>query len=124
MVKRYIPVLLVVIITVAVIRAFVQPAPFEEPKTNRVIPSVTKVTPQKSISYVGKDGVTALALLQQKSSVIQDTSGLVTAINEYRADSAKHEYWAFYVNGKMAQVGPKEYMTKNSDKIEWKIEKY
>jgi hypothetical protein len=75
-------------------------------------------------SYPGQEGKDALTLLKQKTTVSQNTSGLVTMINERKADESKHEYWAFYVNGKYAQVGPAQYKTKNSDKIEWKIEKY
>lgn len=75
-------------------------------------------------SYKGEDGKDALVLLKKHASVEQDKSGLVVSINNRKADSAKHEYWAFYVNKKMAQVGPADYKTKNTDVIEWKIEKY
>ena len=40
------------------------------------------------------------------------------------AEESKKEYWAFYINGKMANVGAADYQTKEGDKIEWKIEKY
>jgi hypothetical protein len=102
----------------------VQPVPFEKTKTVAITPSVTKVIAQRTVSYTGKDGVDALTLLQQKTAVKQDASGLVTTINGYTANNKQHEYWSFYVNGKMADVGPKEYMTKSSDQIEWRIEKY
>lgn len=81
-------------------------------------------TTQNSISYKGEEGKDALALLKQKYSTVQDTSGLVIAIGGRKAESARNEYWAFYVNGKMAQVGPKDFKTKNSDLIEWKIDKF
>jgi hypothetical protein len=75
-------------------------------------------------SYKGKDGVDALTLLKQKTSVELEPSGLVSSINKRKADNVKHEYWAFYVNAKLASVGPANYKTKNMDLIEWKIEKY
>lgn len=79
---------------------------------------------QNNVSYKGEEGVDALTILKQKFSVLQDNSGLVNVIGGRKADSAKHEYWAFYANGKMASVGPADYKTKNADIIEWKIEKY
>ena len=45
-------------------------------------------------------------------------------INGRRVDDRKNEYWAFYLNGKMAQIGAGSYQLKNGDKIEWKIETY
>ncbi len=77
-----------------------------------------------AISYKGEIGKDALTILKQKFSVSQDNSGIVNIIGGRKADTAKHEYWAFYVNGKIAKVGPADYKTKNIDLIEWKIEKY
>ncbi len=76
------------------------------------------------VSYPGKTGKTALELLKEKASIEQVTSGLINGINGRKADASQHEYWAFYINGKLAQVGPVEYQTKDGDMIEWKIEKY
>jgi hypothetical protein len=88
-------------------------------------PTPTSILQQnKYFSYSGQKDKDALTLLKQKVSISQNTSGLVTAINGRKADTSKHEYWAFYVNGKYAQVGPAQYKTKEGDKIEWKIEKY
>lgn len=75
-------------------------------------------------SYKGKNGVDALTLLKDFTHVEQDSSGMVSAIGNVKADSKKHEYWAFYVNGKLAQIGPADFKTKDSDLIVWKIEKY
>ena len=73
-------------------------------------------------SYKGESGFDALTLLKKHASVEQDKSGLVVSINGNKPTG--HNYWAFYVNGTYAQVGPAQYQTKNGDKIEWKIEKY
>ena len=75
-----------------------------------------------TITYAGEKGKNALQLLKQSTSVQQDKSGLVVAINGYKPTG--HTYWAFYINGKYANVGPASYMTKNSDVITWKVEKY
>lgn len=76
------------------------------------------------LSYQGQTGKDALTLLKQTATVEQDPSGLVVSINGRKADNSKHEFWAFLVNGKEAQVGPAAYQTKDTDQIEWKIEKY
>jgi uncharacterized membrane protein len=86
--------------------------------------TVQAVKTQDLYSYKGEDGVDALSLLKKKTSVEQDESGLVVVINNRKADEKKREFWAFYVNGKLSQVGPAEYVTKNKDAIEWKIENY
>lgn len=75
-------------------------------------------------SYFGKNGQNALTLLQEQTAVAEDHSGLVVSIDGHKANAVAHEYWAFYVNNKMADVGPAAYVTKDTDKIEWKIEKY
>ena len=94
------------------------------------IPVGATPTPQPTahasttVTYPGEAGKDALTLLKAQTTVGKDTSGMVNAIGGKKADTAKHEYWAFYVNGKMSQVGPADYQTKDGDKIEWKIEKY
>lgn len=87
--------------------------------------SVAPTTSQaNTLSYVGKAGKDAIALLKEKGTIEQDKSGLVISINGRAADSAKREYWAFYVNGKLADKGPAEYQTADTDTVEWKIETY
>jgi len=87
-----------------------------------VSPTVNPLTDQ--FEYPGKDGVDALTLLKQKTSVKQDTTGMVISIASRQADNTQREFWSFYINGESAQVGPASYITKNNDVINWKIEKY
>ena len=84
----------------------------------------TELSANTKISYKGEIGKDALTILKQKLLVSQDNSGMINVIAGKKADTTKREYWAFYVNGKMANVGPADYKTKNTDLIEWKIEKY
>lgn len=84
----------------------------------------TSIKQADAFSYKGEDGKDALVLLKEKTTIEQNKSGLVVSINNRKADEKKREYWSFYVNGKLANVGPAEYQTKKGDKIEWKIEKY
>lgn len=92
------------------------------------VSSTTQLTssPVSQVIYPGKNGKTAQDLLiaSTKGKVTFDQSGMVSGINNRVADPQKHEYWAFYVNGKMSNVGASSYVTKDTDKIEWKIEKY
>jgi hypothetical protein len=77
-----------------------------------------------TFSYKGNSGVTALNLLEQYYKVqTKNYRGLgteVTGINGVDANSK--DYWAFYVDGKMAQVGPSSYVTKTGDSVTWKLE--
>jgi hypothetical protein len=87
-------------------------------------PAENDKTQNEKVTYEGEDGMDALTLLKKIASVEQDSSGLVTGINGRNADSKKKEFWGFYINGKMSEVGPAEYQTKNEDTMEWKIETY
>jgi hypothetical protein len=87
-------------------------------------PTLSVATTTDSLAYSGEEGKDALTVLKSKAQVEQDSSGLVTTINGRKADSGAHEYWSFYVNGKLAEVGPANYILKSSDQVEWKIEKY
>ena len=72
-------------------------------------------------------GKTALDLTKEKESIVTKGDGAnayIIGINGIAAQSSKKEYWAFYVNGKMAEVGAGSYILKDGDKIEWKLATY
>ena len=73
-----------------------------------------------------EEGKTALEATKNATGgkVTLDNSGLVDSINGVKADSSKKEYWAFYVNGEYAKVGPADYKVRQGDTIEWKIETF
>jgi hypothetical protein len=48
----------------------------------------------------------------------------VNSINGQSADGTKREFWSFFINGKVAEVGPAAYSTKDDDRLEWKIATY
>ena len=92
-----------------------------------VTSSTTNTTINKSqdyFAYKGKTGKDALSLLKEKTNIKQDPAGLVISINGREIKSAKKEYWAFFINGKMAEVGPADYKTNSQDLIEWRIKTY
>jgi uncharacterized protein DUF4430 len=84
-----------------------------------ITPSVKQIT---TLTYKGENGKDALTLLKQHATIKQNHSGLVISIDGTQPTG--HNYWAFYINGKYASVGPASYKTKNSDTLFWKIEKY
>ncbi len=76
------------------------------------------------ISYKGVDGKNALELLDASYEIETqkfDFGQMVLSINGRKAGS--DEFWAFYVNGELAQVGAADYQTKSTDTISWKLEK-
>lgn len=99
-------------------------------KSNKVLnllPTQAKVSQDKSLdrfTYKGKEGVDALSLLKEKTKIEQNSTGLVTSINGKKSNERDREYWAFYVNEELSEVGPKNYITKSTDSIEWKLERY
>ena len=120
--KRILIIAGIIILILIGIQVF-HPVSHVSPNTAAVHPTtVVKPTKTATFSYKGENGVDALTLLKKKTTVEQNKAGLVVAINGYKPTG--HNYWAFYVNGKYAQVGPAEYKTKNTDVILWKVEKY
>ncbi|HVZ58814.1 MAG TPA: DUF4430 domain-containing protein [Patescibacteria group bacterium] len=92
--------------------------------TTSPTPAVKQASAHDSLTYSGEEGVDALTLLKQHATIEQDRSGLVDSINGRKADASKKEYWSFFVNNKMAQVGPADYVTHKGDMIMWKIQIY
>lgn len=76
-----------------------------------------------SPSYQVAENTTALAFLKTSHKVVTKDYGslgeMVTSIDGIapRLD----QFWAFYVNGKLANVGAGSYTLKNDDKLEWKL---
>lgn len=94
-------------------------------QTNQQVSKYSQTIPEKDyFAFQGKAGKDALTIMRNLAAVEQDRSGLVISIAGRRADVTKKEYWSFYVNGKMAQVGPAEYQTTDKDFIEWRVETY
>ncbi len=84
----------------------------------------SSVAAANTVQYDGVAGKTALALLKEKATVVTKDSSYgpyVDSINGVQGGT-DGKYWAFYVNGTMAQVGADAYTTKTGDKIEWKFE--
>jgi len=91
---------------------------------NPLIGPTTDSSQVATISYQGVEGKNALELLKESHEVETqkfDFGELVSSIDGQASDPSTN-FWAFYVNGKMAQVGASDYQTKTSDTIEWKLD--
>ena len=90
---------------------------------DKVSTTQEKAGPTTQLSYEGKDGMTALELLQKNADVKTSGTGkdaFVTSVNGTAANP-KSQYWAFFVNDETATIGAGSYVTKNGDKITWKL---
>lgn len=78
------------------------------------------------VTYEGVEGKTALELLKSNNSVetkvYSGIGEMVVSIDDTKPEDSS-EFWAFYVEGKQAQVGADQYVTKDGEKVEWKLEK-
>lgn len=77
------------------------------------------------VTYGGQEGKTALDILKSINKVeTKKYSGIGEMVLSIDGSKPKDssQFWAFYVNGTQAQVGADQYVTKNGEKIEWKLE--
>lgn len=78
---------------------------------------------EKTISYDGQDGKTALELLKETRQVETQDSTFGTFISSIDGiQNQENKYWMFYVNDNLAPEGADTYKTKNGEKIEWRYE--
>jgi len=83
-----------------------------------------KISEKKEQIVVGSTALQALYKTHKIQSKGLGANAFITAIDGRIASDEKREFWAFYVNGKQADVGAGTYVVKNNDTIEWKIETY
>ncbi|KKP89188.1 MAG: hypothetical protein UR93_C0001G0020 [Berkelbacteria bacterium GW2011_GWA2_35_9] len=81
----------------------------------------------ESISYDGRDGIDVLTLLREKAEI--ETQDFGEDLGEYvlsiNGKGAQEDYfWVYYVNGVKSDSTASKNITKNSDKVEWKYEKF
>lgn len=90
----------------------------------QIIQVDSKVYEKNERVAVGSTALQALYKTHKIQSKGLGINAFITAIDGRVASSEKREFWAFYVNGKQAEVGAGTYIIKNNDTIEWKIEIY
>ncbi len=130
--KSFYKISIIILITLAVFASyFYYQSKFQltdKSITKQIFAVYFKTTSQKN--FVKKEtvpGKTALDLTKEAALIKMKGEGVnayITEINGIIAQDSKKEYWAFFVNGKMAQVGAGSYKLKDRDKIEWQVKKY
>ncbi|MGE5392926.1 MAG: DUF4430 domain-containing protein [Candidatus Saccharibacteria bacterium] len=126
--KRIVPVVvLLVLVIVAVAYSFhkkaVAPTAPVGDQQNQAQTAGQQPQGSQTVSYEGQDGQTAMVLLMARHDVAtKDYSfgKMVTGIDGVTPDS--RHFWGFYVNGQLSQVGADAYVTKSTDRLEWKLE--
>lgn len=98
----------------------------EESSNTEASEDITFSDDGRTVTYSGQEGRDALSILKDLTENVETESSsigeFVTSINGVTADPDT-EFWAFYVNGKLANEGAGTYQTKNTDIIEWRIDK-
>jgi hypothetical protein len=98
-----------------------QRPPVKTPKTATASPAQSQ-TERTVIAYEGEDGKTALEILKARAHVRTSTGQMGELVEEINGvNNGNGYYLIYYVNGAQAKVGAGNYITKNSDKIEWKL---
>jgi Domain of unknown function (DUF4430) len=74
------------------------------------------------IAYEGEDGKTALEILKARARVRTSASRMGELVEEINGvNNGNGYYLIYYVNGAKAKAGAGNYVTKNGDRIEWKL---
>ena len=84
----------------------------------------TETPASEAFSYRGEEGKTALELLRENYNIETEEYSfgeMVVSINGVAAGEG--EFWAFYVDGEMSEVGAGELVTSDGQLLEWKLEK-
>lgn len=102
----------------------------EQQQNTEVDVVLTVKTPQKEILRTKKSvygDYTALKVLEEELPIETKGKGsqaFVVGIAGVRADTKKKQYWAFYVNNKLASQGAGIYQVQKKDAIVWSLETY
>lgn len=74
--------------------------------------------------YIGKTTLIATQSVAKVETSGVGTDAFVTAINNRKANTKKHEFWELIINGKPSQVGAGSYTIQNGDSLLWKLSTY
>jgi hypothetical protein len=127
MTKKIITYILIVIVAVGIIvggfYAYQQLSKTDDTIAPIVSEKCNASSDGKTITYNGKEGSTAMALLIENCTVESNGTGesaFITSINGVKASSS-NEGWMYKINGTDAMVGAGQYITKNDDVITWTL---
>lgn len=98
---------------------------------NTPVPIVVQETQKpklvnNALTYQGKDGVTALTLLQENAKIEMSGTGEMAYVTDIDGVTAnpKNQYWQLFLNGKSASVGAGSLVTKSTDTIKWELSSF
>lgn len=116
--------LAVAVVTFLVVAAGVSTGVAIHHKENGDVQTVSNAQHQLTqISYDGQNGENAYVSLQKHATVQSKKYSFgyfITAIDGVTGNGPR--YWTLFVNGKEASVGANDYITKNSDRIMWRLQ--
>lgn len=86
--------------------------------------AIEQLASRCEISYKGVEGNNALELLKSTHQVETQkfSFGEMVSSIDGVASPATH-FWAFEINGVLAEVGAGDYQTKSDDTLSWKLQK-
>lgn len=92
----------------------------------KAVPAQAEKRPEREerlvIAYNGEEGKTALELLKARAKVRTSSSSMGELIEEINGiASGNGAYLIWFLNGATAKTGAADYITKNTDRIEWKL---
>lgn len=73
----------------------------------------------KEDGKIDKDGLQKY-LEENHQAKFED--GMMTELEGIKQDKEKNQYWMYYINGEMAEVGIGDYLPKENDQIEFRFE--
>jgi len=100
--------------------------PVSDTTAGKTVVPEEKTTNPTEITYAAKEGISSLEQLTQETNdvvTVESTYGkYVDSIGEHKGGTDGN-YWSFYIDGKLADVGADSYIQKGGEKIEWKFQK-
>src|SRR3989344_982827 len=86
--------------------------------------SIEKLEQKCEVSYQGVECKNALEILKSSHQIETQSFSfgeMVQSIDGVKAPAT--HFWAFSINGKLAEVGAGDYQTKTGDTLSWKLQK-
>lgn len=98
-------------------------AEVETPQTTNVeITIYDKVNDEEILTEEVALDSEGLQTYLEKNHKAKFENGMMTELHGISQDESKNQYWMYYVNGEMAEVGIGDYEAKEGDKIELRFE--
>jgi hypothetical protein len=77
---------------------------------------------QKDVTF--KEDENLLSVMNREFDIVDEGNGFITKIDNLSVDKEKNIWFFLMVNGKMAEVGAKDIVLKEGDKIVWDLHEF